>query len=76
MRDEWIFDGYVIIYMACSNGTYHMTYQDGFINGTHLFLSSGESDKLDSFKSSAAFANNVRKSTHKSYMSFAIIPMP
>lgn len=62
--------------MACSNGAYHMTYQDGFINGTHLFLSSGESDKLDSFKSSAAFANNVRKSTHKSYMSFAITPMP
>lgn len=55
---------------------YYMIYQDGFIDGTHLFLSSGESDKLDSFKSSAAFANNVRKSTHKSYMSFAIIPMP
>ena len=55
---------------------YYMIYQDGFIDGTHLFLSSGESDKLDSFKSSAAFANNVRESTHKSYMSFAIIPMP
>lgn len=55
---------------------YYMIYQYGFIDGTHLFLSSGELDKLDSFKSSAAFANNVRESTHKSYMSFAIIPMP
>lgn len=65
LRDEWGFDGYVITDMASSNGAYYMTYQDGFMNGTNLFLGSGGSDKLDSFKSSAAFANNVRESAHR-----------
>lgn len=65
IRDEWGFDGYVITDMATSNGAFYMTYQDGFMNGTNLFLGAGNESKLDSFKNSAAFANKMRDSAHR-----------
>ena len=65
LRGEFGFDGYVITDMASSNAALFMTYLDGFMNGTDLFLGSGSETALDSWKTSATFANRIRESVHR-----------
>ena len=62
---EWGFDGYNITDMASSNGASYMTYQDGVMLGTNVFLGSGSENALDSFKNNATFANKMRESTKR-----------
>ena len=63
-RGEWGFLGYSITDMAVSNGATYMTYQDGSLNGTNLFMGSGSENALDAYKSSATFAQRLRDSSH------------
>lgn len=66
LRDEFGFDGVVLTDMAGSNGAYYMTYLDGFMNGTDLFLDgSGSEQALDSYAKNATFANKVRDAVHR-----------
>lgn len=65
LRKEFGFDGYVITDMASSNAALFMTYVDGFMNGTDLFLGSGSENALDEYKSSVTFANRIRESVHR-----------
>lgn len=64
LRGEFGFDGYVITDMASSNAALFMTYVDGFMNGTDLFLGSGSESALDQYRSSVTFANKIRESVH------------
>ena len=48
--------------MAESNGKFYMTYQDGIVGGTDLYLGSG--DALTDFKDNAAFAQRLREASH------------
>jgi beta-glucosidase len=65
-RDEFGFDGYSLTDMASSNGSSYMTYDDGIMNGTDLFLSSGGGSKnLDDYKDNAAFAQRMREACHR-----------
>ena len=63
-RGEWGFLGYSITDMAVSNGATYMTYQDGTLNGTNLFMGSGSENALDAYKSSATVARRLRDSSH------------
>ena len=63
-RGEWGFLGYSITDMAVSNGASYMTYQDGTLNGTNLFMGSGSENALDAYKSSATVARRLRDSSH------------
>lgn len=65
LRGEFGFDGYVITDMASSNAALFMTYVDGFMNGTDLYLGSGSETALDEYKSSVTFANRIRESAHR-----------
>jgi len=65
MRGEWGFDGYCITDMASSNGAFYMTYQDGVLNGTDLYLGSGSETALDAFSSSPAYAQAMRTACHR-----------
>lgn len=65
LRDEFGFDGYVITDMADANGKTYMTYDDGFMNGTDLFLANGSASEFDSYKNNPAFAQAMRKSVHR-----------
>ena len=62
---EWGFTGYIITDMAVSNGGSYMLYNDGFMNGSNLFMGSGTEKSLDAYKSSPTFAWRVRESTHR-----------
>ena len=42
-----------------------MLYNDGFMNGSNLFMGSGTEKSLDAYKSSPTFAWRVRESTHR-----------
>ena len=64
-RDEWGFDGYFITDMANANGALYMTYDDGFMNGTDLFLGSGTKTALKQWKSSLTFKHKVREAAHR-----------
>lgn len=64
-RGEWGFDGYCITDMASSNGAAYMTYQDGVLGGTDLYLGSGSETALDSFKDSATYAQHMREACHR-----------
>ncbi len=48
--------------MAASNGAFYMTYQDGIISGTDLYLGAGED--LSALASNAAFAQRLREACH------------
>lgn len=65
LEKEWGFDGYIITDMAESNAASYMVYDDAFLNGTNLFLGTGSSSALDSWKNNAAFCEKVRESTHR-----------
>ena len=65
LRGEWGFDGYVITDMASSNAALFMTFLDGFMNGTDLFLGAGSESALDAWKDSPTFASNIRESAHR-----------
>ncbi|MDD2957085.1 MAG: glycoside hydrolase family 3 N-terminal domain-containing protein [Lachnospiraceae bacterium] len=65
LRGEFGFDGYVITDMASSNAALFMTYVDGFMNGTDLYLGSGSESALNEYKASATFANRIRESVHR-----------
>lgn len=64
-QKEWGFTGYIVTDMAISNGSSYMLYNDGFANGTSLFMKSGSESALDEWKANAYFANAVRDATHR-----------
>lgn len=66
LRDEWAFDGYTLTDMAGSNGKLFMVYDDGFMNGTDLFLDKGTMSGLTSnMKNSNTFNQKLRESMHR-----------
>ncbi len=65
VRGEWGFDGYSITDMASSNGASYMTWQDGILHGTDLFLGSGSETSLNEFKSSPTYATRMREASHR-----------
>ncbi len=65
LRGEMGFDGYAITDMASSNAAYFMTYVDGFMNGTDLYLGAGSETALDEYRNSPTFAGKVRESAHR-----------
>ena len=64
-REEWGFEGYFITDMASSNGALYMTYDDGIMAGTDIYLGSGSKTALKAYKSSITFKNKVRDATHR-----------
>lgn len=64
-RVEWGYEGYFITDMAQSNAKLYMTFDDGFVNGTDLFLGSGTKTTLKEYKSSLTFKNIVRRAVHR-----------
>ena len=71
LRDEFAFDGYSITDMASSNGASYMTYQDGILNATDVFLGAGTDTSLDKFKNSPTYAHAMRRACHKILYSVA-----
>lgn len=65
MRDEWGFDGYCITDMASSNGASYMSYEDGLMNGTDLWLGSGSTSTLSSYSGSATYSQHMREASHR-----------
>ncbi|MCD7885270.1 MAG: glycoside hydrolase family 3 C-terminal domain-containing protein [Lachnospiraceae bacterium] len=65
LRDEFGFDGIVLTDMASGNGALYMVYDDGYMNGTDLFLGTGSEDALAEYKTSATFANQIREACHR-----------
>jgi len=66
LRDEWQFDGYTLTDMAGSNGKLFMVYDDGFMNGTDLFLDKGTLSGFTSeMRNSPTFNSNLRESMHR-----------
>lgn len=63
LQKEWGFKGYAITDMASSNGGLYMVYDDAYMGGSNLFLSSENS--LDEYKDNAAFCEKVRDSAHR-----------
>ena len=64
-REEWGFEGYYITDMASSNGALYMTFDDGIMAGTNIYLGSGSKTALKAYKSSLTFKNKVREATHR-----------
>ncbi|MDY6392982.1 MAG: glycoside hydrolase family 3 C-terminal domain-containing protein [Bacilli bacterium] len=64
-RDEWGFEGYFVTDMASSNGTLYMTFDDGIMAGTDLYLGAGSKTSLKAYKSSLTFKTRVRNATHR-----------
>lgn len=66
LRDEWAFDGYTLTDMAGSNGKLFMVYDDGFMNGTDLFLDKGTlSGFTKGMRNSTTFNLKLRESMHR-----------
>lgn len=65
LRNEWDFDGFAITDASSGNGASYMTYYDGIMNGTNLYDGTGTETALDSYSSSARFANMMRESCHR-----------
>jgi len=66
LRDEWCFDGYTLTDMAGSNGKLFMVYDDGFMNGTDLFLDKGTLSGFTSeMRNSPTFNVKLRESMHR-----------
>ena len=55
LRGEFGFDGVILTDMASGNGLFYITYYDGFMNGTDLFLGAGQETSLDEFSTDEAF---------------------
>ena len=64
-REEWGFEGYFITDMASSNGALYMTFDDGIMAGTDIYLGSGSKTALKAYKSSLTFKSKVRESAHR-----------
>ena len=63
LRKEWAFDGYTLTDMAGSNGKLFMVYDDGFMNGTDLFLDKGTTSGLTAdMRNSNTFNTKLRES--------------
>lgn len=63
LQKEWGFDGYAITDMGESNAKNYMTYDDGFMNGTNLFMTNA--DELKEYKDNAAICEKIRESSHR-----------
>lgn len=63
-RDEWNFDGYSITDMA-ESFKYYMTYDDGIMNGTDLYLATGDEYALSDYAYSIPFRKRVREACHR-----------
>lgn len=57
VREEFGFDGYYVTDMASSNGALYMTFDDGIMAGTNLYLGAGSKTALKEYKSSITFRN-------------------
>lgn len=64
-REEWGYEGYFITDMASSNGALYMTFDDGIMSGTDLYLGAGTKTSLKQWKSSLTFKNKVREAVHR-----------
>lgn len=64
-REEWGFEGYFITDMASSNGALYMTYDDGIMAGTDIYLGSGSKTALKDYKGSLTFKKKVREAAHR-----------
>lgn len=64
VRNEWNFDGYSITDMADSFA-YYMTYDDGIMNGTDLYLGAGNEYALSDYAYSIPFRLRVREACHR-----------
>ena len=65
LREEFGYEGYFITDMASSNGALYMTFDDGIMAGTNIYLGSGSKTALKAYKSSLTFKNAVREATHR-----------
>lgn len=65
LRGEFGFDGIVLTDMASGNGALYMTYDDGYQNGTDMFLGTGAENALDEYKNSPTFAEKIRDACHR-----------
>ena len=65
LRGEFGFDGFVLTDMLSGDGSGFMSYLDGFMNGTDMFLGSGSASALDAYRSSPTFANRIRDAVHR-----------
>ena len=65
LRDEWGFDGFTITDMASANAQTFMVFDDGIANGTDCYDGAGSETALNSYSSSAMFANKMRESCHR-----------
>ena len=63
-RDEWDFDGYSITDMA-ESFKYYMTYDDGIMNGTDLYLAAGDEFSLSDYAYSIPFRIRMREACHR-----------
>ncbi len=63
-RDEWDFDGYSITDMA-ESFKYYMTYDDGIMNGTDLYLAAGDEYSLSDYAYSIPFRIRMREACHR-----------
>ena len=64
IRDEWNFDGYSITDMASTFASY-MTFDDGIMNGTDLYLGAGDEYSLSDYAYSIPFRLRVREACHR-----------
>lgn len=64
IRNEWGFDGYSITDMANTFASY-MTFDDGIMNGTDLFLGAGDEYSLSDYAYSIPFRLRVREACHR-----------
>lgn len=64
IRDEWGFDGYSITDMA-ESFKYYMTYDDGIMNGTDLYLAAGDEYALSDYAYSIPFRLRMREACHR-----------
>ncbi len=66
LRDEFGFDGYILTDYADGNGITYMTYGDGIMAGTDLYLTAGgSSTMLDSLLTNKAFQQAARQACHR-----------
>ena len=71
LRGEFGFDGMVLTDMLSGDGSGFMSYVDGFMNGTDMFLGNGSATALNAFASSPTFANRIRDAVHRILYTYA-----
>lgn len=70
LREEFGFDGIVLTDMLSGDGSGFMSYVDGFMNGTDMFLGNGSGAALDAYASSPTFAGRIRDAVRRILYTF------